>query len=400
MTACIDAGAKMRRKTTFYSIFIEYYSIRIFAQRPRWRSIQAVQCTDEDMAKNQTEGLQEPMTFQADGASRRKKGAQRPVFADVFQLDGETVDLPTKVHLLVNPYAGKKRGRDVAKRVIELVEQAGVGIDCSYSAYSGHLVTMASALVVDEHDIIAVVGGDGSLSEVISGRMLLGSSRKETFAVIPAGTGNSHAHDLRLSSVEAAVEAMLRGHRQALDLARVELTEGLPGATAEPMVRYSHNLVTWGLGVDSTIQAEKMRWMGPARYDVGILLAILANRRRTATLTLDDRFITDDFTLFLVQNTQTGGSMLPLAPGASTDDGLMDIGILKKMSRRDVLKAFGMLKKEGRHVFHPRVDYHRFTTLKIETEEPTAINIDGENIGSTPLSMSVLKHAAYIMRPA
>ena len=45
-------------------------------------------------------------------------------------------------------------------------------------------------------------------------------------------------------------------------------------------------------------------------------------------------------------------------------------------------------------------DYHRFTTLEIETEEPTAINIDGENIGSTPLSMNVLKHAAYIMKPA
>ena len=78
----------------------------------------------------------------------------------------------------------------------------------------------------------------------------------------------------------------------------------------------------------------------------------------------------------------------------------MDIGILKKMTRRDVLKAFGMLKSEGRHVFHPRVDYHRFTTLSIKTEEPTAINIDGENIGSTPLNMSVFKHAVHIMRPA
>jgi diacylglycerol kinase (ATP) len=128
-------------------------------------------------------------------------------------------------------------------------------------------------------------------------------------------------------------------------------------------------------------------------------MAILASRRRTATLTLDDRTITDDFTLFLVQNSQTGGSRLPLAPGASLDDGLMDIGILKKMTRRDVLKAFGMLKSEGRHVFHPRVDYHRFTTLSIETEDATAINIDGENIGSTPLNMNVLKHAVHIMRP-
>ncbi len=352
------------------------------------------------MAKAPPGGLSEPLEFVPDASTKRKKGAHRPTYADVFSQPGQPSPGFSKVHLLVNPFSGKKRGRKIAERVMNLLKEQGIEFSCSYSAYSGHLVTMASALVVDSDELIAVVGGDGSLSEVITGRMLLGKEQGETFAIIPAGTGNSQAHDLRLESVEAAVEAALNGQRQSMDLARVELTEGLPGALGEPMVRYSHNLVTWGLGVDSTIQAEKMRWMGPMRYDVGILMAILASRRRTATLTLDDRTITDDFTLFLVQNSQTGGSMLPLAPGASLDDGLMDIGILKKMTRRDVLKAFGMLKSEGRHVFHPRVDYHRFTTLSIVTEEPTAINIDGENIGSTPLDMQVIKHATHIMRPA
>ena len=157
--------------------------------------------------------------------------------------------------------------------------------------------------------------------------------------------------------------------------------------------------MTWGLGVDSTIKAEKMRWMGPMRYDVGILMAIMANNRRHAILTIDCTRMEDDYTLFLIQNSQTGGSMLPLAPSASLDDGFMDIGILKKMTRRDILKAFGMLKSEGRHVFHPRVDYHRFTTLAIETPSPAAINVDGENIGSTPLSMEVLPSALQICVP-
>jgi len=165
------------------------------------------------------------------------------------------------------------------------------------------------------------------------------------------------------------------------------------------MVRFSHNLVTWGLGVDSNIQAERMRWLGPARYDVGILMAILANRKRSATLMINGRSVTDAFTLFLVQNSQTGGSLLPLAPGASVDDGEMDIGVLKRMKRSQILKAFGMLKAEGRHVFHPKVDYHRFTSLAITTDEPTAINVDGENLGSTPLVMHVLKHAVDIVVP-
>ena len=106
--------------------------------------------------------------------------------------------------------------------------------------------------------------------------------------------------------------------------------------------------------------------LSPVGCDVGILMAIMANNRRHATLTLDGHPIEDDFTLFLIQNSQTGGSLLPLAPGASLDDGMMDIGILKKMKRGQILKAFGQLKKEGRHVFHPMVDYYRFKKLDKE----------------------------------
>ncbi len=341
-----------------------------------------------------------PLVFEEDTSTRRKKGVHRPVYAPVFTQASSDGGQPDKVYLLVNPYSGKRRGRTIAQGVKTKLEAAGVEVDVSYSAYSGHLVTLSSSLVVKEGELIVAVGGDGTLCEVISGRMLLNPSRRERFAIIPAGTGNSQANDLRLSSPDEAVEAILGGHHQALDLAKVELTEGLPGSEGDRIVRFSHNLVTWGLGVDSNIQAEKMRWMGPLRYDVGILMAILANRKRSATLTIDEETRTEDFTLFLVQNSQTGGSLLPLAPGASLDDGRMDIGILKRMSRRSVLKAFGMLKSEGRHVFHPSVDYHRFSTLSIETDQPTAINVDGENLGSTPLKMDVLKHAVDIVVPA
>jgi diacylglycerol kinase (ATP) len=352
------------------------------------------------MSTEPNPGFPSRLTFKEDTASRRKKGVHRPVYADVFTQSGAFQPRPSKVYMLVNPYSGKRKGQQIAQQAQTRLEEAGVEVQVLISAYSGHLVSLASTLMVEEGEVIAAIGGDGTLCEVLSGRMLLNHNRRECFAILPAGTGNSQANDLGLYSPDDTVNAILGGQIQALDLAKVELTEGLPGNERERIVRYSHNLVTWGLGVDSNIQAEKMRWMGPIRYDVGIVLAILANRKRRATLTINTTTITDEFTLFLVQNSQTGGSLLPLAPGASLDDGEMDIGILKRMKRGAVLNAFGMLKSEGRHVFHPKVDYHRFTTLRIETETPTAINVDGENLGSTPLSMEVIKHAVNIVVPA
>tara|TARA_B100000459_G_scaffold144867_1_gene108349 strand:+ start:1592 stop:2656 length:1065 start_codon:yes stop_codon:yes gene_type:complete len=339
------------------------------------------------------------LRFEPDLSTKQKKGAHKPLFAEVFTQKSVKAKANTHIHLLVNPFSGKKKGKDIGEQVKLQLEKEGKNVDIYFSDYSGHLIEIAQGIDASADDIFAVVGGDGSLSEVITGRMKAHPNGGGVFALIPAGTGNSMAHDLRLNSTEQAVQCIIRGARQNLDLAKVEMVSGLPGSENGQTVRYSHNLVTWGLGVDSTIKAEKMRWMGPMRYDVGILMAIMANNRRQATLTIDDIQMEDDYTLFLIQNSQTGGSMLPLAPGASLDDGMMDIGILKKMTRRDVLKAFGMLKKEGRHVFHPRVDYHRFKTLSITTPAPAAINVDGENIGSTPLSMEVLPGAVQICVP-
>ena len=330
------------------------------------------------------------ISFEPDLNSSKKKGVHKPIFAPTFIKDPEKGEQPKKVHLLVNPYSGRKKGKKVAEKTIKILNNAGLAVESHYSEYAGHLVEISSLLSINNEDCIAVVGGDGSLSEVITGRMRTNSEKLPRFAVIPAGTGNAQATGIGIMNTEDAVERILSGRTQLIDLAEVKLNSGTIKKPGKPMIWYSHNLVTWGLGVDSTILAEKIRWAGPIRYDIGIVIMILFNRRRKAILTIDDTKIEDDFTLFLIQNTQTGGSGLQLGPGASVDDGLMDLGILKRMTRRSIFKAFSMLQKEARHVFHPSVKYHRFEKLKIETDEPTAINIDGELIGCTPLEMRVL----------
>ena len=329
--------------------------------------------------------------FLPDLTTKKKKGVHRPIYAEVFTKPS-IEDKPAKViHMMVNPFSGKKRGEKIAEQAKAIFVEKSIVVNTFVSTYSGELIDLTANLETKDSDIVVVVGGDGSLSEVITGLMQSGKNCR--VGLIPAGTGNSMANDLKIASTEDAVSRICACNYQSLDLAKVDMVAGLPGNENGKLTRYSANLVTWGLGVDSTIKAEKMRWMGPMRYDVGILMAIMANNRRHATLTLDGHAIENDFTLFLIQNSQTGGSLLPLAPGASLDDGIMDIGILKKMKRSQILKAFSQLKKEGRHVFHPMVDYHRFKTLEISTPKPTAINVDGENIGSTPLKMEVMPSA-------
>ena len=342
------------------------------------------------MAQVEPEAAQAPETiaFEPDTTTKKKKGCHRPVIAPFLSRPPEDTQRPARVHLFVNPFSGRRRGAAVATEALRLLLIAGIDVVACYrSERAGHLLSLsAGAEVASDEEAFAVVGGDGSVCEVITGRLRHRKTLPRV-AIIPAGTGNCQATELGITSVEGAVERILAGRIRNIDLAEVRVGDEL---------WYSHNLVTWGLGVDSTVLAEKMRCLGPMRYDIGIVATILANRRRPATLTLDGKTLTGDYTLFLIQNTQTGGSNLLLAPGATADDGMMDVGVLRRMCRRSLIKAFGMLKSEGRHVFHPRVAYHRFKSLALATPEPMKINVDGEIVGTTPLQMTVLPRALSV----
>lgn len=336
------------------------------------------------------------VSFEADPASKLVRGLPAPRATPTFQMESQEVGPPIRVHLIINPFAGRKRATSIASSVEQGLSAAGVEVILHQTEAPGDAIGMIGALDLKPGDAIAAIGGDGTMSEVITGMMThLEDPRRVPIALVPAGTGNSQANDLAISTVADAVGRILAGRAHDLDIASVSLHEGL-GGDGRRITRHCHNLVGWGLGVDSTIIAERLRLFGRMRYDIGIILTILRGRRRPARLILDGHVLDDDYTLLLVQNNRTGGSGLPLAPGASVDDGVMDIGILRRMTRRGVLRAFSLLKRDGRHVYLPDVTYHRFKTLRIETDHPTAINIDGENVGTTPLEMTVLPAALRI----
>ena len=75
---------------------------------------------------------------------------------------------------------------------------------------------------------------------------------------------------------------------------------------------------------------------------------------------------------------------------------MADFGSKKLVHFNQVLKLFNQLKASGSHVWNPNVEYYRFKNLIIETEDPTAINVDGENLGTTPLEINVLPSALKV----
>ncbi len=298
-----------------------------------------------------------------------------------------------KVHLIINPYSGKKKGLEVASFVEKELYNSKIIVEKHITDKPNHAISIAQKLTLEPGDSIATVGGDGTFCEVISGFMSRSDSSSDLIplGLVPAGTGNSQANDMEIVDYMDATERILKGRVRLIDVAETKFDfEG------ERVMRYSHNLVGWGLGVDSNILAERMRFLGPLRYDIGVLLSILRGKVRNAKCFIDGHLIESDFVLLLIQNTCTGGDRLRLAPKAQIDDGKMDLGIIFHIGRFKILKLFKQLKAQGSHVWNPNVEFYRFKTLRIETEDPTSINIDGENLGTTPLEIKVLPSAIKV----
>ena len=298
-----------------------------------------------------------------------------------------------RMHIIVNPFAGKRKGKDISNLISADLDQSNIDSVIYFTERQGHAEKLVSKLDFHEGDALMSVGGDGTLSEIITGLLVRKDSYSDKIpiSIVPSGSGNSQANDMEITDYLDAVQRVLDGRLRKMDVGKVTFRDG-----EEKKVRYSHNLVGWGLGVDANILAEKMRFLGPIRYDLGSLMSIIRGRVRKAKCYIDGNLIDSSFILLLIQNTKTGGDRLTLAPMAHVDDGKMDLGVIYHISRFKVLKLFNQLKAAGSHVWNPNVEYYRFKNLVIETEEPTFINVDGENLGTTPLEVEVMASALKV----
>lgn len=158
---------------------------------------------------------------------------------------------------------------------------------------------------------------------------------------------------------------------------------------------YCVTLVGWAGVADVNCTAERLRMLGPPRYAVAAFWHILSAKRYRARLVLDDRILDDKFLLVVACNTVFSGSGMRLAPRAEVDDGKLDIVILRRASRWQMLRLFARVF-DGTHVDMPCLEYHQVRTLSILSDEHLPLDLDGEIKGTTPVSIQMIPGAVRV----
>tara|TARA_Y100000766_G_scaffold106773_1_gene91331 strand:+ start:41 stop:928 length:888 start_codon:yes stop_codon:yes gene_type:complete len=292
-----------------------------------------------------------------------------------------------KLYLTVNPFGGHKKGPKILKEVMPLFDENNIQLNVIETEYAGHNKKIAMEVDMNGYDGFCCIGGDGTMSEVINGVMNRKDLNRFPLGLITGGTGNSFMHDINCLDPIEATKRIIDGKRRKIDIFSCKTPDKL---------FYGFNILGWGIPTDANLLADKMRWIGSQRYNLASILEVLSHRKRFARVSIDNNSIASDFAFIIGCNTIHTGKGMKMAPLARLDDGLIDLIIVRKVSRFKLLKLFPKVFA-GNHISDPGVDYRQVKKFSILPEKDRQLNIDGEVLGTTPVEVEVLPQEIELM---
>jgi sphingosine kinase len=292
-----------------------------------------------------------------------------------------------KVYLIYNPFSGNKKSISILEKITPIFEKGNLHTEIIETQYAGHARELANTLPFEGYDGLCVIGGDGTMHEIVNGMMKREDHAKIPIGLIAGGTGNSFMHDIDALDPEVAALRILTGRLRNVDIAHVD---------ANGEILYGFNIVGWGLPTDIVETATKIKWMGSQCYNIASIIEVIRNKPRLAKVKIDKQNIAGDYGFILGCNTIHTGTAMKMAPLAQINDGLIDLIIVRKAGRLKMLYLFTKLFK-GRHIGDPAVVYHQVKQFSIEPLQNHALNIDGEMIGCTPVHVKMMPAAIQVL---
>jgi diacylglycerol kinase (ATP) len=241
---------------------------------------------------------------------------------------------------------------------------------------------------------VIIVGGDGSVHEVVNG--ILSSGRRVPLGIVGAGSGNDFAwNTLKLpQDPAAAIERAFNGKL-------VEVDAGIVNG------RYFANSFSVGLDADIAVAADHVKniplMSGLRLYYTTTLKQLLFGYHRCPWLSfkLDDsdehtrEMQTKRFVLLAVTNGPTYGAGFRINPKADHADGLFDVCTI---DYTPLLRALRLLPivKSGEHEGLPEVTFYRATSVSIESRDVVNMQTDGETSHARSYHVEILPAALLV----
>jgi len=282
--------------------------------------------------------------------------------------------------LIVNPVSGQARGLRLGQQLRSSFEKRDVTCSVRVTHGAGDAERWAASAAGDGFDLIVAIGGDGTVGEIVSGQAR--ADAKLPVAVVPVGTANVVALALALPWLPGmASDAILDGRVLDFDVGYLPEHD-------------RHFFLMAAIGYPAKVIQDSPRRL---KNLFGVFTYAGAAIRNALKLDAVRIFIEDqdghthEFegnTILLSNIGKIGDINLKVTPDTSAHDGFFDLTVISSRSLWDLLQVlFRMLT--WRHKPTPTLHHFQARRCVIATDPPVAVQIDGEDLGETPLEAEI-----------
>ena len=293
--------------------------------------------------------------------------------------------------MIVNPNAGVKKGTRDWPKILKLLKSEAVSFDFRLTEHKLHAIQLTMDLVKAGYRKICVVGGDGTLNEVLNGMMLQTTVpvSELLFGIIPVGTGNDWCRMFKIPfDYRHAIRTLMQEKTFIQDVGKVTYYHG-----EEKLERYFMNVA--GMGYDALVNKKtnllKERGKGgPLVYLYFVFASLFQFKFIEAVIEVDGKTVYkgEIFSMNVGICKYNGGGMMQV-PFAVPDDGLLDLTLIKKASKWMVVRHAKKLF-DGSLVDLPIVSTSQGKTIRIRALGKVYLETDGESLGHSPFTFEII----------
>ncbi len=268
-----------------------------------------------------------------------------------------------KFHLISNPVAGKNKAAKNLAKAEEILTARGVSFQTHLSQGERDATEIARRLTKEGETDIIVIGGDGTLHEVLNGIEDLSSCR---LGLIPSGTGNDFADKAAIPcEVEAAISVILDGEAKATDCLDVGGVRCM-------------NVAGLGIDVDVLERCQKGRLKGKIKYLWSLIRSLFAFKGYELEFVSGERREKHTALIGAACNGSQIGGGIRVCPAADIEDGKLNALIVEDpCSKWKIIKAFLKLMK-GKVLELPYATHFLCEELTVTPAKPCTVQLDGE----------------------
>jgi len=303
----------------------------------------------------------------------------------------------TRIVAILNPKSA--RGKAAATWAKVKTHLAG-NVEALETRAPGHGIELTSDAIRKGATTIIAVGGDGTISEVVNGffeneRLI---SSEATLAIIPYGTGSDFHRTVNLPLGDKGTASVIHsGMPRLIDIMKVRYTR-MDGTSA---LRYAVNITSFGMGavVAARVNRSLKPFGGKAAFLAATIRTALGFSGNSVTLRLDEsKIIEERITHVAIGNGQYHGAGMWICPGASIEDGMLDLTVVQYLTFPQLVKSLPAFYNGGIYS-HSKVQSYRVKRVEAFSSEPALVEIDGEPLGRLPIEVSILPNAIRVLLP-